>query len=560
MSPEQVNGKRVDRRSDIWAFGVVLYELLTGERPFAGETTAEILSSVMKDQPSLEGVPERVRPLIARCLAKIPGSDCRRSGKPGSRWNGREVRLRASCRLPDHPIGSGRSLPGCWRRSQGWAGGPAQTLADVRPLATGNLLAIPNWGADGNVVFSSEGNLKRVSSEGGKVETLAAPDRQKGEQYYTAGQLLPGGRAILSSMYSLRNENLHNAVALDPRTGDKKTLIEKIELAFYLPDRRGPTIGHIVYYDPAQQSLMAVIFDAARLAVRGSPVPVMEGVQRVNGPFGAFALSDSGTLAYVPGNSARLARTLVWVDRKGTEEPLPAPMNLYGDPRLSPDGGRVAIDVTDTGERSNFVWVYDLARGTLTRIAADYTGVLPVWTPDGQRLIFVSRLSGAIVSALADGSGPSSVLMAEAAYPDSISPDGKVVALTARGLRQGGGNIIRVLPLSPASSAGGKPQVLLDSAGVKQSAQFSPDGRVVAYQSNESGREEIYVQSSDGPGGKWTISSGGGSLPRWSRSGRELFYRNGDKMMAVDIQLSPAFRPGKPSCFSRDVITQAVTM
>jgi Tol biopolymer transport system component len=219
-------------------------------------------------------------------------------------------------------------------------------------------------------------------------------------------------------------------------------------------------------------------------------------------------------------------------------------MNVYSFPRLSPDGARFAVEVHDTSGGVD-VWVYDLDRGIFSRIAGENSNNQPVWTPDGKRLIFSSGPRApnmVLVSAPADNSGPATVLLHEPGYPGSVSPDGNLALWSDRGAN---GNTIRVLSLAGTSVGSVKPNVILDTPFTKLSAQFSPDGHLIAYQSNESGRNQIYVQSYP-LGRKWTISSDGGTLPRWSQSGRELFYRNGDKMMAVDIEVSPAFRPGRP--------------
>jgi hypothetical protein len=172
---------------------------------------------------------------------------------------------------------------------------------------------------------------------------------------------------------------------------------------------------------------------------------------------------------------------------------------------------------------------------------------MPLWTADGIRLIYSSGRGApdmALLSAPADSSSPPAVLLPENAFPDSISPDGKLAILRG-GRGAAGGNMVRVLSLAGASSAA-RPQLFLDTPFTKLNTHFSPDGRWVAYQSNDTGRYEIYVQSYPGPGGKFPVSSDGGTTPRWARNGRELFYTNGDRMMAVDVELGPTFRATKP--------------
>jgi Tol biopolymer transport system component len=281
--------------------------------------------------------------------------------------------------------------------------------------------------------------------------------------------------------------------------------------------------------------------------VKGSPAPVLEGVQAVTGPFGSFAFSESGTLAYVPGGRQEaLATTLVWVDRKGAEQSVPIPAQQYNMPRLSPDGGRVAVEVQDRIAGHNDVWVYDIARGAPIRITFENTNRNPVWTPDGKRLIYNSGASGGLVSAPADGTSPPAALLQEPVLPDSISPDGKLLIVRGNQDAARSRNTVGTLALGGASPASAKSQVFLDSPRSKTQAMFSPDGKWVAYDSDESGRAQVYVQSYPGPGGKFPISNDGGTMPRWARSGHELFYRHADMVMTVDVELGAAFRASKP--------------
>jgi serine/threonine-protein kinase len=341
------------------------------------------------------------------------------------------------------------------------------------------------------------------------------------------------------------------------RTGDKKIVAEGLTIARYAPSGSASATGHLVYYAPfGGGSLMAVPFDVDRLDVKGSPAPVLDGVQVAVGPFGAFGFSESGTLAYLPGNAVGTATsTLVWVDRKGAEQPLPAPARPYTSLRLSPDGGRAAVDIDEgtPAARKSDVWVYDLARGTLTRRTFEETASNPVWTPDGKQFVYrsavVQRRTAELRLAPADGGGPpASVAASERGVPTSVSPDGTLIL--GVGFR-GGGSVsqtdLLVWSLGEGASAGAKPRPFLEGPFGKASPQFSPDGRWVAYQSNESGRDEVYVVPYPGPGSQSQVSTDGGTVPRWAPSGRELFYRTGDKMMAVEVQTSPTFRAGTPT-------------
>lgn len=304
--------------------------------------------------------------------------------------------------------------------------------------------------------------------------------------------------------------------------------------ARYLPT------GHLVY--ARGQTLMAAPFDAQRLELTGAAVPILDGVMRANssGPSSQWGFSRSGSLVYVPGNISSEAE-LVWVDRRGTAQPLRVPVRDYAIPRLSPDGGRLAITIF---ENKPDIWVYDVRRETLTRLTFEGYNWNPVWTPDGTRVTFTSYNNGSSHLFLkpADGSGAEEELgSAEVATltPQSWSPDGQV--LTLSGL-QASTRSWDVWMLSRE----GKSSPLLQTRFTEGSGTLSPDGRWLAYVSNESGAYQVYVQPFPGPGRKWQVSTEGGTEPVWGRNGRELFYRSGRKMMAVDITTGAAFGAANP--------------
>jgi serine/threonine-protein kinase len=283
---------------------------------------------------------------------------------------------------------------------------------------------------------------------------------------------------------------------------------------------------------------MAVPFDVERLEVTGTPVPMVEDVLSA-GDSAYYDVSATGSLVYASGNAEAVQRRLVWVGRNGAEQPLASPALGYGYPRISPDGQRVAVEL------ENQIWLYDLSRDTLTRLTFEgSSNQSPGWTPDGKRIAFRSNKEGPnnLFWQLADGSGGLERLASSQNTQNlnSWSGDGQLLAFfenNPTSLRD-----IWVLRLSDR-----KAQPFLQTAFNEGAPSFSPDGRWLAYVSNESGRPEIYVQPYPGPGGKWQISTEGGTEPLWNRNGRELFYRSGNKMMAVQMTTQPSFSAGRPT-------------
>jgi Tol biopolymer transport system component len=396
-----------------------------------------------------------------------------------------------------------------------------------------------SWGADDTIVYGrGSAGIWRVSGQGGTAERLVAVDEKK--ELAHGPQLLPGARAVLFTLAAIGGTwNEAQIVVQSLDTGERKVVLRGGRDARYVET------GHLVYARAG--ILLAVPFDLSRLEVTGGPVPLVEGVRDAGATTGTgathFSLSASGSLLYVPGGPDQEAeRRLVWVSRNGAEQPLGAPARPYGQPRLSPDERRVAVEI---GEPTTQIWVYDLVRETLTRVTFEgTTNSNPTWTPDGKRLAFQSNKDGlpAIFWQLADGSGGLERLTSggEGTHnPGSWSADGQLLAFHEVNpkTRQD----IWVFRLSDR-----KAEPFLRTPFPEGGPIFSPDGRWLAYVANESGRFEIYVQPYPGPGGKWQISTEGGTERVWSRTGRELFYRSGNKMMAVDITTQPTFSAGRP--------------
>jgi serine/threonine-protein kinase len=403
--------------------------------------------------------------------------------------------------------------------------------------ATGSRGA--SWGSQGMIAFAPTtlSALLQVPEAGGAPQPLT--HLAKGDLSHGWPEFLPGGKAVLfAASTGVSNQVTVQSVG----TGERRTLVSGGT------NPRYASSGHLVYAQGG--SLMAVAFDPLRLTTTGGAVPVVEGVlQSQSNGDAQYSISANGSLVYVSGGVQSAQSRLVWVSRNGAEQPLAAPAHAYIAPRLSPDGRRVAVGVA---EQESQVWIYDFSRETLTRFTFEGNANLnPVWTPDGKRIAFESNKEGPvnIFWQLADGSGGLERLTTSeySRFPISWSPDGQLLAFVE--INPITGRDIWVLQLGDPSAGSGqvrKAQPFLHTRFDEAVPRFSPDGHWLAYISDESGRFEIYVQAYPGPGGKWQISTEGGTESVWNPNGKELFYRSGDKMMAVEIATQPSFSVGKP--------------
>lgn len=655
MAPEQVEGKQneIDARTDIFAFGAVVYEMVTSKQAFEGKTSASVMAKIMAAEPpsmaSLQPMtPPALDRVVEKCLAKEPDErwqtasdlcgELKWISEGGSQtsvptparkgfhglgiresifvlgalllvaastglaiWNLRptlpvphpvsrftitlapgqqlavpetgpavafspdgtylayvaregltqQVFLRAMNSLEARPIpGTEGSVGGTtlaepffspdsqWigffaggkLRKVSVSGGAALTLCDAPGYSSG-----VSWSSQGTIAFAPGQIpfLEQVSDMGGTPQPLTRIE--KGETGQGWPDFLPGGKAVLFGV-SKGGSWINGQIAVQTvGKTEHRSLIQGGMYPHYVPS------GHLVYLQSG--TLMAVPFDAQQLAVTGAAIPIVEGVLQstANGD-AQYSFSATGSLAYVPGAEAQSALLkLVWVNRSGMEQSLAAPEHAYINPRISPDGRRIALGIT---EQERQIWQYDVSRGTLTR--STFQGdnnLVPFWTPDGKRIVFTSNQGGQrnLFWQLADGSGGLERLSTSefVQIPGSWSADGQLLAYGE--VDASTGYHIWVLRLSDR-----KAQPFLETKFNESSPQFSPDGRWLAYVSDESGRKEIYIQPYPGPGGKWQISTEGGVEPLWNRNGRELFYRSGRKMMAVEIVTKPSFSAGTP--------------
>jgi hypothetical protein len=399
---------------------------------------------------------------------------------------------------------------------------------------TGGQLRGAAWLSDDTIVFATNDQatgLRRVSAGGGAVTELTKPDRERGEGDHVWPEALPGGRAVLFTVTALSGGlDAAQIEVLDLVSGQRKILVRGGSDGRYVPS------GHIVF--AAGATLRAVAFDGDTLETRGTPVPVLPRLVTKTTGAGDFAVASDGTLVYSDGPVGGMVgaqRTLVWVDRAGREEPVSAPPRAYVYPRISPEGGRVVLDVRDQ-ERD--IWLWDLARNALTRVTFDPGGdQRAVWAPDGRRLFFASGREGNmnLFSQPADGTGMAARLT-KAPYtqnPTSVSPDGRFVVFYE--IRQAGRDIM-MLTLD-----GGTVQPLIQTRFDELNGDISPDGRWLAYESNSSGRVEVYVRPFPNVNDEQRqVSTGGGMQPGWARSGQEMFYFDLDgSLMSVRVTARP---------------------
>jgi Tol biopolymer transport system component len=637
MSPEQARGEPVDARTDVWAFGCVLYETLAGRPAFSGATVQDVLEAVRNREPDWSLLPAEtpagVVKLLRKCLEK--NADRRLHHIADARIELEDARVPAPAPVPRARgrravwLMAGAAviaiLGGVWAWKHPASSAP-EAMSTVKrlqipldkagplappwsmPLAIGQLsIAIspdgtrlvyvlerqgvtqlylraldqleaapipgteggfgPFFSPDGRWIgFFSQNKLKKVAVSGGEpIELCAAPNpyggswgtdgtilfapdegRRPARVRETGGEpqrilvkpdhgawrrpdILPDGKAAIVS------NPLVGVGVLTLETGEFRVLVEGAGGGRY-------AAGHLIFARPGV--LLAARFDPERRALTGPEAVVLEGVRTesqvvVSHPQAAF--SRDGTLVYASGGAQRSATRPVWVDRRGSVEPLPMPPRNYRSFSLSPDGRFLAIIIADP---KNDLWVQDLRLGTLTRRTSGLEPERVVWTPDGERLVFGSRRGGGPRAFWMpkDGSREPEPFLTSDGQPafGSFSPDGQLVATFRRDPTTG--LDLWVLRLKGAPTV----EPYLRTRFTEAGPSFSPDGRWIAYGSDESGQYEVYVRPYPARDRKWQVSTQGGEEPIWSHDGKELFYRNGRRMMAAAVNLSGEFTSSPP--------------
>jgi serine/threonine-protein kinase len=647
MSPEQARGRAMDKRTDVWAFGCVLYEMLTGARAFEGDDATETVGFVVAKEPRWDRLPPdtppAIRRLLQRCLKKDRNERLRDIGDvrleivevmkgasadvlpaaaaAPAKWTPRHIAiaaagvvlaaivggsavwlatrsaqpraaLRISRLLMDlAPADRLRALPGddvadgyVSRTSfalspdgrtivfSGARGGEQQIY--VRPLDRLEAAPIPgteggnspffspdgqwlgfwaqgalrrvrltggppvlicatppifgaSWTTDQRIVFAQQlGGLLRIPVDGGTPEPLTKLDAARREMSHRLPQVLPGNQAVLFTVtrrtYPTWDGDDAEVAVQSLSTGARTILVEGGADARYV------RTGHLLYI--RRGALLAAPFDPARLALTGGSVGVLSNVMQaanmwgnlIESGAGQFHVAEAGTLAYATGGPRPdVERSLVWVDRTGRAEPLAGPRRFMDAPRISPDGTRLAF-FTIGYERT--IWIQDLARGGVSKLATENNSGWAVWTRDSSRLFFLSESSEGggvnLFSRPVDGSSPSERITTNPRdqWPTHLSSDGKMLAYVEAG---NGLFDLWELPLTGER----KPRALLTTQASEMHPQYSPDGRWLAYSSDASGRREVYVQSYPEPTFRRPISVNGGSSPAWQQDARELYYQ-----------------------------------
>ncbi len=658
MSPEQVRGQEADHRADIFSFGMILHEMLSGRRAFTGASMADVMSAILKDDPpelseSNAKISPQLEKLVRRCLEKKPerrfhsahdlGFALEALSVPSSSGANRTEAVRVldisartkrggwrerigwiaagvfalttlalgvayvrrpaldaepmrfsitppeKAKLFDFPTISpdGRTLAfvaevdgkrQLWVRALGattarplvevrgglpapfWSpdsqfiayfelrklkkialvGGTPETLCDTQTMGGGT------WNREGVILVGiATGGIRRVSANGGDVTAVISVDTARGDTFYFAPVFLPDGRHFLFSI--MNSDPAKSGIYLASLEGGETRQLLSVDawtvgVALNSADQ---SKGYLTFV--RQGALLAQSFDFSRNQLVGNPVRIAEHVPAFRGAFARYSLATNGTLVLL---EREVGEQLTWFDRTGKKLGTVGPTGHYINPRLSPDGQRLAVGSPNLQLQTEDIHLFDLARGAGTPFTFDPANdQQPIWSPDGSRLAWSSWRNGApnLFQKAASGMGQDELLLqsAHARYPSDWSADGRFILCLEV-------NPMTTIDLWAVPMDGeGKPWPWLNTPAAEEGASFSPDSKWIAYHSNESGRNEIYLQAftpgAPASGGKRRLSTDGGSIPYWRHDGRELYYLAADgKLMAVDITPGAELKAGTP--------------
>ena len=680
MSPEQAKGKPADKRADIWAFGVVMHELLTGQRMFMGETVTDTLAAVVLSEPKLADAPSQVQRLLKRCLEKDPQKRLRDIGDAMALLEEAPAQVSAAAVAAPSPSRFGKApwiiaalallaagalafvhfretppivetvrfrdalppngsftitglsalspdgrklafsasgadgVPRVWVRSMDsldaqplpgsetapvlivlfWspdsryigfqgegklkkidtAGGPALALCDV---AGGNVGG-GSWSKDGVILFAQGGRLMRVSASGGTpYPVTVAAGRGEGAAY---PWFLPDGEHFLYYRVSPKPDSTGmyvGSLSAKPEEQSSQRLMPLDHQPMYVPaldSSRDSGTGHVVFL--RQDTLLAQPFDAKRLQLAGEAVPIATQVASIQ-DLGFYSVSENGTLGYRTGSNNAADLQLSWFDRQGKGTLTPVEPARSSTIKISPDGKRAAI--LRNGGQNYDIWVVDLLTGGSNRFTFDSAQHQnPVWSPDGNQIAWLSRKESGweVYRKASNGSGNDELVFKSANFSSmnltDWSRDGRFILFQAT---PSGGQTkadVFALPMGAGTSADRQPITVIQTAASELGAYLSPDDRWIAYLSDESGKQELYVQAfSPGakPGsspvsGKWMVSKNGSAgMARWRNDGKELVYLGTDgSLMSVEVTADTAFHASLPKLlfqFPRSVLAMTNT-
>jgi serine/threonine protein kinase/Tol biopolymer transport system component len=652
MAPEQLRGEETDARADLFAFGAVLYETITGARAFAADSQAGLIAAILEHEPApltsrQPLAPPALERLVAACLAK----------NPDERWQTARDLLRELTWVRDNPAAPGttRSAVAHRLRRSAWASAAALAIVllalltlnlvgrpapDSRPnisflvyppdgtrfpRGTAEMAISPDgsrlvfvalstegtrhlWmrrfdsvatrmldGTDGahspfwspdsrSVAFFAQGRLKRIAEAGGSPQVVCESAGGGGGTWNREGIILfsgldgpiwrvadTGGAAQPATTIDVSGkEPIHKWPVFLPDgrrflyrvSSNEREADSMYQGSLDSTDTRrvGAAESSLGFVDPhlftiSNHSLIAQIYDPDRGAVVGEPVSLAEQIA-MESPLrsgGAFSVSASA-LAY---RSASPDSRLLWFDRAGKQTGAFLTPGDYQHPWLSPDETRIAVEKTDITTGRHTIWILEPSRGVTSRLISDGAGAhMPVWSPDGSRILFSSNRFGGVdlFSIRADGTGGDELLVRSSEKAllrfTDWSLDGHMLLYQTR---RRGQEDLWSLPAS--STPPGQP--FLETPANESQAQFSPDARLIAYASDESGTQEVYVRRFPGGDGKWRVSTNGGVQPRWRRDQKELFYLALDgRLMAVDVKIgASSFEVGTPRALFNTGIT-----